>query len=741
MNLIKIKDLQGDLQLSIRSSKACQRLKVAKENGLSINRPMYKFKGIEKAACTILDRFSLPSTAAIVEWHTVEHDSMLESLFFDQTDYIFSLKLPPGSTQATLFSPIASLCDKSDWDQDNLLLTLPVNFGNDLGDFEFCWEWLDQNEIAQSFSFSGQVFSTKLDIYTHFKTMLHEVDQRFDWIRLDLLRQTSWGWENDTKSSADQNSWLAVFQDVRTKMESCFRKLIQQHRKRLVSQTTYKHPHKIRKVSAQREEKIFQRLHSFPHQKHAVTCKQFNSDTVENRYVKNVLLQSISQLERLKIELKKADTEHRFSQIFIDRITLWEQSWRSLSKQPFWRSIGRFKGLQKESLILSQDPLYAGIRRSHILLQHGLQLCDEGIKGGLQNVAQLYEAWCLLKLDQFITEHGEWKSTATVNMHELGSGASKFSYAHRENEDIQLHLLFQATAGKKVHKNGLWDGMLSLPEEQKPDLVLRLHRNDLPKKPVYTWIFDAKYRLHGQNAPADAINTMHRYRDAILWKEELEGTNRVSLVRESIGSYVLYPGVEATEQKNGINEKSSQISSVSQTNIGAFPLRPSHSADSPVQAHYLQNHLNTFLNISHQSDLAIKEVNQHYFTGVPEVKRALEKQRNIFVCCNITEDENVESFWAKCRNLCIGAKEISPTFKLNKWGYIVPSAVDGKPLGIFPIASMKKLSVDDAIKLHTKTNVISRISKISTEEECYLFKLLPPLPSMKKSQQIIITEL
>lgn len=59
---------------------------------------------------------------------------------------------------------------------------------------------------------------------------------------------------------------------------------------------------------------------------------------------------------------------------------------------------------------------------------------------------------------------------------------------------------------------------------QKPDIVLLLTKNDLQQGMKMTYLFDAKYRIDGKDKgvdvpPEGAINQMHRYRDAIYYKD------------------------------------------------------------------------------------------------------------------------------------------------------------------------------------------------------------------------------
>jgi hypothetical protein len=86
-----------------------------------------------------------------------------------------------------------------------------------------------------------------------------------------------------------------------------------------------------------------------------------------------------------------------------------------------------------------------------------------------------------------------------------------------------------------------------------------------------TYLFDAKYRIKDgvgvDSPPDDAINQMHRYRDAIYYKQDLIGP----IKREVLGGYILFPGkVNSLHEIEG----SSFYQSINEVNIGAFPLRP-----------------------------------------------------------------------------------------------------------------------------------------------------------------------
>ncbi|GAB6088783.1 DUF2357 domain-containing protein [Spirochaeta dissipatitropha] len=575
--------------VKIRSSKVAQRRQEALQNDVPLEHAMYKLRGIFDTHITISSESAKKQHVALRSVEGTEavlaSTNTAQAWFFDQTPYMCTVHIP-DAVVAYLFTPVTELADSADWDPETKRLTIPLNFGSDLGEFELCWEWLTEDGVRHSASFGSQVFSTKLDIYNDFQKMLEDVGDRFNWIRLDLLRSTSWAWNHSDTAVADTQTWLVVFQEVRSAMEQRLWKLVKQHRRRLVSHSYSVQAERIRRCTPKLEEQIAENLHSRPNRRYRVERKVLDADTPENRYMKHILLQT---LEALREVIDLIEPMPRIADIFKTRLRDWATEWSVLSQHRFWRSIGLYRGMRRESLVLSQDPVYAGIRRSWFLLQYGLELLDGELRGGIQNAAQLYEVWCLVKLDEFIQAAG-WKCDdrrgfsfdsnrldPLQTSEELRSGSQQFTYTHPAYKGSELSLLFQPRADATPARK-FWKGVMSVPVVQQPDIVIRLQRNDLPGSPVYTWLFDAKYRINENQAPDDTVNQMHRYRDAILWSSP--GLNQQDLSRESIGGYVLYPGKEAE-----LSLKSRQIDSIKHSNIGAFPLHPGTDSAEKLETH------------------------------------------------------------------------------------------------------------------------------------------------------------
>ena len=128
---------------------------------------------------------------------------------------------------------------------------------------------------------------------------------------------------------------------------------------------------------------------------------------------------------------------------------------------------------------------------------------------------------------------------------------------------------------------------------QKPDIVLQLTKDDIEKGMKMTYLFDAKYRINDRTnegvdtPPDDSINQMHRYRDAIYYKDNQNVDGK--LKKEVIGGYILFPG--NGEPLEVAKAKFQQ--SLDEVNIGAFPLRPNDVENRKLLEHFIKELIDT----------------------------------------------------------------------------------------------------------------------------------------------------
>jgi hypothetical protein len=105
---------------------------------------------------------------------------------------------------------------------------------------------------------------------------------------------------------------------------------------------------------------------------------------------------------------------------------------------------------------------------------------------------------------------------------------------------------------------------------QKPDIFLEAI---FANGESIQWIFDAKYRIADDSdgndrAPDDAINQMHRYRDALIHVNKADDGGQEK-TRPILGAYVLYPGLFDEAATHNPYDEAIEV-----VDIGAFPLLP-----------------------------------------------------------------------------------------------------------------------------------------------------------------------
>ena len=279
-----------------------------------------------------------------------------------------------------------------------------------------------------------------------------------------------------------------------------------------------------------------------------------------------------------------------------------------LKHNSFFRGIGLFDGFRQQSMVLQQRSGYSQVYRYWIMLQNGLDLIQGDTSVGVQPIWKLYELWCFLKVKRLVCkvlgidpqnkEHiQKYIHEDTHNAFDLFDGGSlsgNITYVNPQNEDL-VEIGYQYSFNRKSRE----DDMRSATTEQKPDIVMHIHKHE--RDITLTYLYDAKYRVRGDGDEqvstvvdepvAETLDAMHHYRDAIYYGKK--GEQRFS--KEIIGGYILFPG-RMDEHKmledirNGSGEIPYYLRSIEEVNIGAYPLLPND--DSGV---LLENHLRRVL--------------------------------------------------------------------------------------------------------------------------------------------------
>lgn len=289
--------------------------------------------------------------------------------------------------------------------------------------------------------------------------------------------------------------------------------------------------------------------------------KELTYDTYENRYIKWIMKRVINKLEDLlrvirKQKLKFAGEEDKNSN---ERIIRMIEILNRRIEQPFWKKIGELDR-SVMSLVLQMAPNYRDAFRIFLIISRGLTLYGKVYQMSVKDIATLYEYWTFLKLGQILGKHYEMISQDIVKVDRSGlfvildtNQTAKRVFQHPVTKE-KIILSYQ-----KYSKTPT--------VAQIPDSVLSIEKKG--KDYRYHYIFDAKYRIDygdGQTPPGpleEDINTMHRYRDAIV------SENGGTFEQTSFGAYVLFPWFDDHTYQHHPFYKS-----IKKVNIGGLPFLP-----------------------------------------------------------------------------------------------------------------------------------------------------------------------
>ena len=222
------------------------------------------------------------------------------------------------------------------------------------------------------------------------------------------------------------------------------------------------------------------------------------------------------------------------------------------------------------SLVFSMAPGYRDLYRCYLLLQHGLSVTGSVFNVSVKDLAVLYEYWYFIKLNSLMKERYELISQDIIKVAGNGLAVSLIK-GHRSRVRYR-----NPESGEVITLTYNPKSITGTTVPQRPDNMLCLKKKGA--KVDYEYVFDAKYKtnpaldgsqyqkMYQTPGPQEEdINTMHRYRDAIVYQSEA-----APFERTMFGAYVLFPYKDQEEYRSHRFYRS-----ISQVNIGGLPFLPS----------------------------------------------------------------------------------------------------------------------------------------------------------------------
>lgn len=530
----------------------------------------------------------------------------LPPVFYETATYNFTIRFRGLASKPQIVHKLQEVSElftvvDADSERGDYIITAPLNFLNEPGIFNLTFRYTPLGKTTKTDSIAFRVVSPKLDTKDDYMHILNEINREYNEIVFQYLTKTV---QNLTHGGRSDNDvvWLSIFKQVIDRYVQAVTYIVNRPHLSETKEVHFSRAEKIKRWTPQMAQKYersrLRQTLDRDYFRHEVTIN--TSNTAENRFVKFSLERISRRLNRVFNRIRSNNKE--ITQNEIDMLDEYSAKLRKLANSPLFRGI-KAEPLRSESMVLQKRTGYSQVYRYWIMLQKGIELYDGSTQIGVRPIWELYELWCFLKMRQMVAKilglhfgNIEEISEKPMPMIEpfTENKQEHTVFYYRENDDV-VRLHYQHTYNRssgEVH---------TATTDNRPDIVLTIHK---PDGFELTYLFDAKYRVSDDNEftkedkdeintlraadypPSDAINQMHRYRDAIYYGSD----RQTHSAKEIIGGYILFPGRgDDSAVRNRYFYKS-----IETVNIGAFPLLPDHN-DPDNEGSLLYEHLTKVL--------------------------------------------------------------------------------------------------------------------------------------------------
>jgi hypothetical protein len=440
-----------------------------------------------------------------------------------------------------------------------------VNFGSNIGQSTFEIRVAGRTEL----SITVEVFPTKIDYESDYRALLHEVHALSLGLALEFLRSTyrTGAFAPHQGSTVE---WLDLLRALLGDLERAIEQIDRRPYRSLVAEAEVTRLDRVRRPdrSVRRSLLGHRTVHDFPATVQSLPRRP-SFQNAENGWIAAQLQAVARRLTVLTSEVRSLPASSHHSAEIAQLDALAARVARMRRSEPIVASadvvLPNFASLQ-----LMRLPGYREAYLSLIMLRLGLSLEGEAIRLSTKEINVLYEYWCYLSVVRLLSkELGSppklddlFRTTSTGLSIRLQRGhQTQTSYTH---EGRRIYVTYNPLFTR---------GLLA---SQQPDITVAIEDRDWP---TTLMVLDAKYRLDPSpeyvqrygvpGPPEDAINGLHRYRDALL---ETSSTAPVRFKRSVVQGAALYP---YSETEPGAFGRSRLWEALESLGIGAIPALPS----------------------------------------------------------------------------------------------------------------------------------------------------------------------
>ena len=436
-----------------------------------------------------------------------------------------------------------------------------INFKGDIGYTDLIVKVNNKEELKITL----EVYPSKISYKEDYQAILNDVNEEIYNLAYGFLSRTYMSTQIINKKNNNDSEFYSILTYVFDKLIRSIDIILCNPNHMLQKEESIVKYHKVRNVSNESIKYLEKRPYllnkvnnSYVPEKALVVKKIVSEDTKENRFTKFMLIKIIKKIDAFIIKYDKNKKDENSAERYknnkdTDVIEKLRKYKREISKRLNTSFLSRVSPQYNEanlSLVFSMGSGYKDLYKYYLMLQKGLSINSNIFTLSMKELSVLYEYWCFIKINSLLKKKYKLISTDVLKLNKDGvyvtlkkGKEASFKYLNpKTNEEFIVYY----NAGRD-----------SKTVSQKPDNILSICKDGTLK--AYEFIFDAKYKIDTSskykekyNTPGpkeEDINTMHRYRDAIIYdykkdklfhKNSLKPKNSKNLGKDEISNMDIY---------------------------------------------------------------------------------------------------------------------------------------------------------------------------------------------------------
>ncbi len=501
---------------------------------------------------------------------------------FEETDYLFYLHAKQGHEIGFTNRDPSFVQAVSHEGSDSIHGM--INFGSQVGLTLFS---VTLNGVPE-FDFEVEVFPSKIDYSTDYEELTAEIQDVCTGLALEYLRSTFKFGAGSQGQRSSLLEWAILLKNGFEDLEKAVLYISQHPHWNIEREAEDVRADRLKRIDSSVRRAVARGAGSgrfvrgrvtFPFRERISERTPHSTlDTPEHRWLAHQLRAIRRRLSQLSLEepagrgraqWRSRQTE-RQSTIRGQIVELEQRITRLLNTDPL-SSAGPIPPANFASTKLLGTPGYREAYRAIQLLSLGLRLAGGPIRVSLKDLSILYEYWCYISVLKIISSLFQKDIAATALIRPEQSGLKVM--LQRGHQTV---VSFDLSNSRRIRVtyNPQFRGEQSFLVPQQPDILLTIEDASWPAVHI---VLDAKYRIDSSpetvsrykspGPPQDALNVLHRYRDAIVDTEKPSDKPKRTIIEAA----ALFP---YRELQPGAFRASRLWGSLERIGVGAIPMLP-----------------------------------------------------------------------------------------------------------------------------------------------------------------------